>query len=232
MIDWFTWIVVTILWWMFDYSVVMISFIFLEIWIQEDLVFEFFLLRLLEDLMSIADLYTFLTKVFLLLTFTPTYWLKLIQDLNCLCMLVQISELERYYHWVFSIWPLKTQLHSHKLMGTGLTFYEIWRWLLVLTQTTESHHTSLQSQPNHNHTSLQSCLSSQPTSHATWGWIAPPLMYLPNHYSQWWKPLEGTTQLLSSSPFISITSYPSKPIVLPSTSSLIQERGGQLTTTS
>jgi len=83
---------------MFDYNDVMISFFFLEIWIQEDLLFEFFLLWLLEDLMSIADLYTFLSKFFLLLTFTPTYWLKLIQDLNCLCMLVQIFELERYYH--------------------------------------------------------------------------------------------------------------------------------------
>jgi hypothetical protein len=33
----------------------------------------FFLLRLLEDLMSIAYLYTLLTKVFPLFTLTPTY---------------------------------------------------------------------------------------------------------------------------------------------------------------
>jgi hypothetical protein len=132
--DWFTWIVVTILWWMFDYNAVMISFSFLEIWIQEDLVFNFFFLRLLEGLMFTSYLYNFLTKFFLLLTFTPTYWLKLTLDLNCLCMLVHISELERYYHWVLSIWSPKTHLHLlYKLMGTGLIFYAIWGWLLVLT---------------------------------------------------------------------------------------------------
>ena len=134
MIDWFTWIVVTVLWWMFDYNAVMISFSFLEIWIQEDLVFKFFFLRPLDGLMFTANLYTFLTKVFLLLTFTPTYWLNFIQDLNCLRIPVQISKLEHYFHWVFSIWPLKTHLHLlFKLMGTRLTFYAIWGWLLVLT---------------------------------------------------------------------------------------------------
>jgi len=132
--DWFTRIVVIVLWWMFDYNAVVISFIFLEIWIQEGLVFKFFLLRLLEDPMSMTYLYTLLTKVFPLFTLNPTYWLKLIQDLNCLCMLVQISELEHYYHWVFSIWPPKTHLHLlYKLMGTGITFYAIWGWLVVLT---------------------------------------------------------------------------------------------------
>ena len=124
---------VTVLWWMFDYNVVIISFSFLEIRIQEDLAFNFFFLRLLEDLMSTTDLYTRLTKFFPLFTLTPTYWLKLILDLSFLCMLVQISKLEHYFHWVLSIWPLKTQLHLHKMMGTGLTFYAIWRWILVLT---------------------------------------------------------------------------------------------------
>ena len=134
MIDWFTWIVVTVIWWMFDYSAVIISFSFFVILIQEDITFKFFLLRLLKDLMSTIDLYTLLTKVFPLFTLTPTYWLKLIPVLNCLCMLVQIFELERYYHWVLSIWSPKTHLNLlYKLMGIGITFYAIWRWLLVLT---------------------------------------------------------------------------------------------------
>jgi hypothetical protein len=60
-------------------------------------VFKFFLLRLLEDLMSIADLYTFS------LNLPPTHpYSNLLTEVDsrpqCLCMLVQISELEHYYH--------------------------------------------------------------------------------------------------------------------------------------
>jgi hypothetical protein len=56
---------------------------------------EFFFLRLLEDLMSIANLY-------ILFTILPPIHLyynlltEVDQDLICLCMLVQFSELKRY----------------------------------------------------------------------------------------------------------------------------------------
>jgi len=98
------WIFIIELWCLFDFSVVINSFSSLKLWTKRIFLFDFFLLRLQEDHMSIADLFIFL-KFSPLLTLITTYWMKLDQDLTFSCILAQFSELKWYCPESSSIRP-------------------------------------------------------------------------------------------------------------------------------
>ena len=107
---WFIQVVVIELWCMFDFSSVIISFNSLKLWTKRILSSKFLLLRLLEDWMSIEDLFILL-KFFPLLTFTTIYWMKLDRDLIFLCIPVEFSKLKRYNLETASIRPPYKTIH-------------------------------------------------------------------------------------------------------------------------
>jgi hypothetical protein len=108
----------------YECSIIMLlwcSSVFFKLWIQEYLSFEFFFLRLLEDLMLIAYLYTSLTM-------SSSYSLtEYNQELIFLCMIAQISELMPYYYesCVLSIWHFKKLIYIYKIFDvTKLTLLQ------------------------------------------------------------------------------------------------------------